>query len=100
MTATRLFPERLFLRMRVNFEDRYGMNLSSFYASPAMTFPSADNDVLMNLAYYSLRPVEFDFLTLYDPAKSISEKFDERYCDPFIFCVMYIVTIVWLRLDN
>ena len=28
----------------------------------------------MNFAYYSLIPVEFDFLTLSDPARSIKEK--------------------------
>ena len=68
------------LRIRVSFEERYGINLYElFSARPEITLPSADNEVFINLAYYNLMPVELDFFTLSLPAKSIIEKLEDIY---------------------
>lgn len=61
-------------------DDRYGINLyESFIASSEMTLPNADNDVLINLAYYNRKSIELVFLTRSEPAKSMSESVDDMY---------------------
>ena len=65
MTDTLLFPNNEFFKILVNLDERYGINLSAlFYARPDITLPRADNEVLINLAYSNLIPVELDFFTL------------------------------------
>lgn len=55
ITLILLLPVREFFSILVNFEVLYGMNLSeSLAASYEITFPNADKEVLMNLAYYNL----------------------------------------------
>ena len=77
------------------------MNFSeSFSARAAMTFPREEREVLMNLASSSLTSTELDFLTLSEPARSMSERVEDMYSVLEIFCVTYIVKIVWLRLDS
>lgn len=87
MTAILLLPVKEFFNIRVNFDDRQGIYLSeSFIASSDMTFPNADKEVLMNLAYFKRRSlnnykkyVELVFLTLSEPARSIKDKVEETY---------------------
>ena len=51
ITDILLFPVKESFRIRVNFDVRYGINLSvSFYARAAITFPKEDREVLMNFA--------------------------------------------------
>ena len=52
ITATLLLPSKEFFKILVSLEVLYGINFYElFYASPDITFPKADRDVLMNLAY-------------------------------------------------
>jgi hypothetical protein len=51
-----------------------------------MTFPSADKEVLINLAYFKRRSlnnykkyVELVFFTLSEPARSIKDKVEDTY---------------------
>lgn len=57
-----------------------------FSASDEITFPNADNEELINLASSKRWSTEFDFFTLYEPARSIKFNVDDMYyvCD--IFC--------------
>lgn len=80
ITDTLLRPNKEFLSILVNFDERYGMYFYTlFYANPLITLPRADKEVLINLAYYNLKPVLLDFLTLSEPAKSINENVDDIY---------------------
>jgi hypothetical protein len=59
ITDILLLPDNEFLSILVSLEDLYGMNLSeSFKASSDITFPKADKEVLINLAYLSLRSLD------------------------------------------
>ena len=80
MTDILLFPVKESFRILVSFEFLYGINFyESFSAKAAITFPNEDNEVLINFASSSLTSTEFDFLTLSDPAKSISESVEDIY---------------------
>lgn len=65
ITLILLLPVNEFLSILVNFDVLYGINLyESLAANYDITFPNADNEVLMNLAYYNLISIELVFLTL------------------------------------
>lgn len=64
MTDILLRPVSESFRILVNLEERYGTNLSELFSAKAeMTFPSEDNEVLINLASSRRTSTEFDFLT-------------------------------------
>ena len=50
-----------------------------FSAKAEMTFPKEDKEVFINLASSNLKSAEFDFFTLYEPAKSINDKVELIY---------------------
>lgn len=56
MTVILERPLREFFNILVSFEDLYGINLyESLTASSEITFPKAESEVLINLAYYNLK---------------------------------------------
>jgi len=88
MTDILLFPVKESFRIRVSFDDRYGMYFSvSFSARAEITFPSDDRELLMNLASSSRMSTELDFLTLSEPARSIRESVEFMYSVEEIFWV-------------
>lgn len=80
ITDILLLPVSESLRILVNFDERYGTNLSElFSASAEMTLPREEREVLMNFASSRRMSTEFVFLTLSEPAKSMRERVEERY---------------------
>ena len=65
MTETLLLPVSEFFNILVNFDERYGINLSeSFIANSDITLPSAESELLINLAYFNLKSLNISPITL------------------------------------
>jgi hypothetical protein len=79
MITVLLFPPRESLRMKVNFESLYGMCLflpSDTSTSELITFPKADNDLLMAPASFKRSPTVLATFYRSEPARSIIWKRD------------------------